>query len=95
MSKTYTPRPIDTSRVVLDDGLIALTEQLARSTHDVWARQRLADGWTYGPARDDAKKQHPSLVPYEDLSDSEREYDRQTAMQALKAVIALGYRITR
>ncbi|MEM9027146.1 MAG: RyR domain-containing protein [Pseudomonadota bacterium] len=89
----YTPKPIDTSNVVLDDDLVALTETLAESTHDVWARQRFLDGWTHGPMRDDAKRQHPSLVPYAELPDDEREYDRRTAIETLKAIVALGYRI--
>jgi len=89
----YDPNPIDTSRVRLSDELVALTERLAANTHDVWAKQRIAEGWTYGPKRDDATKQNPDLVPYSALPESEKEYDRQTAMQTLKAIVALGYRI--
>jgi hypothetical protein len=92
---SYQPMPIDTTKVVLPRDLLALTERLAEHTHDTWARRRLADGWTYGPCRDDANKQHPGLVPYADLSDAEQEYDRATAFQALKAIVALGYRIVR
>ncbi len=92
---SYQPRPIDTTRVVLPDELLALIEQLAEHTHDTWALQRLADGWTYGPRRDDAHKQHPDLVDYAQLSEAEKQYDRATALQALKAVVALGYRIVR
>lgn len=90
---TYQPTPIDTSHASLPEELEALTEKLARHTHDVWATRRMADGWTYGPRRDDEKKQHPDLVPYEDLPESEKEYDRRTAMETLKAIVALGYRI--
>ena len=90
---TYQPRPIPTDHVTLPDSLFAITEQLAASTHDIWARQRLAEGWTYGPKRDDAQKQHPCLVPYSDLPDSEKEYDRKTAVETLKAIVALGYGI--
>lgn len=91
----YTPDPVDTSRVVLPADLLALTERLARNAHDVWARQRLRDGWKLGPRRDDAAKEHPSLVPYEALDDSEREYDRQVALETLRTVVALGYRIAK
>lgn len=91
----YTPQPIDTSEVKLPDDVLELTELLARHTHDIWARQRLQDGWRYGPARSDTEKLHPCLVPYEALSDSEKEYDRQTAMQTLRAILALGYRIEK
>jgi ryanodine receptor 2 len=91
----YTPRPIDTSAVALTRDIRQLTERLAEHTHDVWSVQRLADGWRLGPARDDAKKEHPCLVPYAELPESEKEYDRNTALETLKAIIALGYRIER
>jgi hypothetical protein len=74
---------------------MALTERLAEHSHDVWATQRIADGWTYGPKRDDATKQHPDLIPYAELPEPEKEYDRKAAMETLKAIIALGYRIVR
>ena len=92
---SYQPSPIDTTKVVLPPELLALTERLAEHTHDTWARRRLADGWSYGPSRDDAHKRHPGLVPYAELSETEKEYDRATTLQALKAVMALGYRIVR
>jgi hypothetical protein len=91
----YSPKPLDTSSVALSDELEALTEYLAENTHDIWATQRLAEGWTYGPQRDDAAKKHPDLIPYADLSESEKEYDRRTAMETLKAILALGYRIEK
>jgi hypothetical protein len=91
----YTPNPIDTSAIQLAPDILDLTERLAENTHDVWARQRLAEGWTHGPARNDAEKKHPSLIPYAELPDSEKEYDRKTAMETIKAILALGYKITR
>lgn len=90
---TYVPQPIDTSAVELPPHLVVLTERLAESTHDHWASQRLADGWTLGPRRDDEAKTHPCLVPYDELPESEKEYDRRTALETLKAILALGYRI--
>jgi ryanodine receptor 2 len=91
---TYIPRPIDTSSVQLPAELAALTERLAEHAHDLWAAQRIHDGWTYGPARNDQLKQHPSLVPYAELTDAEKEYDRITAVGTLKAILQLGYRIS-
>jgi len=91
----YTPQPIDTSRIKLPKDLIELLEQLAEHNHDVWATQRLNDGWTFGAARDDKKKRHPCLVAYSDLAESEKEYDRHTVLGVLKAITALGYRIER
>lgn len=89
----YVPAPIDTSGVTLTPDLAALTERLARNTHDLWAHLRIAQGWRWGPARDDARMEHPSLVPYEALLESEKQADRDTAMGTVKAMLALGYRI--
>ncbi len=90
---SYRPQPIDTSKTELPDSLVALTERLAENTHDVWAAHRLSEGWSLGPRRDDASKTHPCLVPYADLPESEKQYDRQTAIETLKAVLVLGYAI--
>lgn len=90
---TYHPLPLDTSAVVLPETLLGLLERLAENTHNVWAAQRIRDGWTYGQKRDDANKKHPCLVPYADLPESEKEYDRKTAAETLRAVMALGYTI--
>jgi ryanodine receptor 2 len=90
---TYEPSPIDTSAVSLPAELHELTERLAENTHDMWAAQRVREGWSYGPARDDRKKLHPSLVPYDQLPESEKEYDRIASLGTLKAVLSLGYRI--
>jgi len=92
---TYQPEPIDTSNVTLPREIVELTEQLAASTHDHWAQQRLSEGWAYGPQRDDAAKRHPDLVPYDELSETEKQYDRRTAMETLKAIYALGYRVVK
>ena len=91
----YQPRPIDTSRVTLPRELLELTERLAENAHDNWAKQRMAEGWTHGPKRDDKAKKHPDLIPYNELPESEKEYDRKAAMETLKAIIALGYGIEK
>ena len=90
---SYKPEPIDTAGVELSADIVELTEILAKNAHDTWARQRMRDGWSYGPERNDARKEHPSLLPYEQLSESEKDYDRNAAIETLKAIIALGYRI--
>lgn len=91
----YQPKPIDTSPVKLTEEILALTELLAKHAHDIWAQQRLADGWKYGPTRNDSRREHPCLVSYEELSESEKQYDRNAAMETLKAISALGYRIEK
>ncbi len=92
---TYEPKPLDTSAIVLSGDIVALRETLARNAHDVWALERIAQGWAWGPQRDDAKKLHPCLVPYEELPESEKEFDRNTALATLKAICAAGYRIEK
>jgi hypothetical protein len=92
---SYKPEPINTSKVTLTEEIIELTELLAKNAHDIWARQRVAEGWRYGPQRNDVKKEHPDLVSYEELPESEKEYDRKAAMETLKAIIALGYQIEK
>ena len=92
---TYKPTPVDTSEVNLSNELLALTEELAKNTHEVWSAGRIAQGWTFGEKRDDTKKTHPCLIPYEELDESEKEYDRATALETLKLITALGYRIEK
>lgn len=92
---TYTPKPEDTSDVVLSDEILNLREKLAKNAHDIWAKQRINCEWKYGEKRDDKNKEHPCLVPYEELDDEEKEYDRNTAIQTLKLIIKLGYEIKK
>ena len=91
----YKPNPIDTSKIELPQDLLKLTEKIAENVHENWSIGRIADGWTYGETRDDNKKTTPCLVPYSKLSDSEKEFDRVTALQTLKLIVALGYRIEK
>ena len=91
----YDPKPVDTNDVELDSEILDLCELIAKNTHDVWAVGRIKEGWTYGDHRDDAQKKHPCLVPYEELTDAEKEYDRNTSLETLKLIIKLGYKITK
>ncbi len=85
---------IDTSGVRLDADVTALCERLARHVHALWIERRTRDGWTYGPARNDARREHPGLVPYDDLAETEKNVDREVAKGVIEAIVALGYRIT-
>ena len=91
----YIPQPIDTKGVVLPNELNALAEEIAKNVHEVWAEGRMKEGWTFGEKRDDAKKHHPCLVPYEELTDTEKEYDRNTSQETLKLIMKLGFRIVK
>ena len=91
----YKPEPINTSDILLPEDILLLAERLASNTHDIWAVGRINQGWTYGPARDDTAKKHPCLVPYEELPESEKEFDRATALETLRMIVKLGYRIEK
>ncbi len=91
--KPYNPNPINSSSVTLDTQLTDLTERLAENTHDLWALERMEQGWKFGEERDDALKLHPCLISYEELPEAEKVFDRKTALGTLKAIMALGYQI--
>ena len=91
----YTPEPMDLSSVDLPESLIQLSERIAENVHEVWAKARMDEGWTYGEKRDDIHKKHPCLVPDAELPEEEKEYDRNTAMNTIKMVKKLGFRIER
>ena len=94
-SNNYTPTPVDTTNIQLPEELMALAEAISKNVHEVWAQGRIADGWTYGEKRDDVNKKHPCLVPYEELPESEKEYDRNTSLETLKFIIQAGYQIEK
>ena len=91
----YIPQPIDTKEVVLPKELNLPAEEIAKNVHEVWAEGRMKAGWTYGKERDDVQKHHPCLVPYEELSENEKEYDRNTSQETLKLIMKLGFKITK
>ena len=89
--ETYIPKPLDTSDVQLSNEILELTEKLAENTHEVWSAGRIAQGWRYGEERDDGEKLHPCLIPYSQLSDDEKQFDRSTSLETLKCILKLGY----
>src|SRR5688500_13493368 len=89
----YEPKPIDTTNAVPGPEMAALTERLAENAHDLWAKERKAQGWTWGPERNDAEKRHPSLIPYSELPENEKKFDRETAMGTIGAILAMGAEI--
>lgn len=94
-NKMYSPKPIDLSDVQLSEELNELREAIAENAHDVWAEKRIAEGWRYGEKRNDDKKENPCIVPYSQLPDSEKEYDRQMAVNTIKLMIKLGYDLVK
>ncbi|MBR4848435.1 MAG: Ryanodine receptor Ryr [Bacteroidaceae bacterium] len=95
MKKDYVPEPVDTSDVQLPVELDELVEKIAKNVHDVWAQNRLDEGWVYGEQRNDTLKTHPCLIPYEELPEMEKEYDRDTAFGTLRLISKLGFKITK
>ena len=95
MKPTYVPKPEKTDDIVLSEELNSLVEAMAKNVHEVWAESRISQGWIYGPERNDALKTHPCLVPYEDLPEVEKAYDRDTAVGTLKLICKLGFKITK
>ena len=93
--KQYKPKPIDTKDIVLSTELNNLIEEMSKNVHEVWAETRISQGWTYGEERNDAEKKHQCLVPYEELSEEEKEYDRNTSLETLKLIIKLGFKIIK
>ena len=95
MKKNYVPQPMDTEDIQLPEELDALVEQMAKNVDEVWAKSRMEEGWTYGEERNDALKHHPCLVPYEELPEVEKAYDRDTALGTLKLICKLGFKISQ
>lgn len=95
VAENYRPAPLDLNDVHLPPGLEELTEAIAENTHEVWSAGRMAEGWTYGEKRDDASRKHPDLLPYSVLPEGEKDYDRATAMNAIKLIVKLGYKIEK
>lgn len=93
MDLKYTPQPIDTSDVILPSQLEQLIEEIAKNVHETWAKNRINEGWRYGETRNEALKHHPCLIPYNQLSEEERDYDRKTALATLKTIYKLGFKI--
>jgi hypothetical protein len=91
----YRPVPLDTSSMQLTGELVGLIEILAENAHDTWAAERLAAGWQYGPQRDDDARLHPCLVPYANLSETEKDIDRKMVLSTVRSIIAYGYELQR
>ena len=95
MRQNYVPQPVDTNDIELPVELNLLVEQMAKNVHEVWAQNRIEQGWTWGEERNDMLKHHPCLVAYDELPEEEKLYDRKTAIETLKLITKLGFRITK
>ncbi|MBO4607785.1 MAG: Ryanodine receptor Ryr [Prevotella sp.] len=93
-TETYIPQPVDTKDVELPEELKPLVEQMAKNVHEIWSETRISQGWSYGPERNDAEKKHPCLLPYEQLPEEEKVYDRNTSVETLKFILKAGFEIS-
>ena len=93
--KEYKPTPVDTQSIQLPEELNSLVEEMSKNVHEVWAQTRITQGWTYGEERNDSEKKHPCLVPYEELSEDEKTYDRNTSVETIKLILKLGFKISK
>lgn len=75
--------------------LVNCAEELAEHVHNKWAEEKIRQGWTYGPKRDDLKKESACLIPYDQLPEHEKNYDRVTAAETIRFLIENGYEITK
>lgn len=91
----YTPKPINTGDVELPEDLKPLTEIMARNVHEVWAANRMREGWRYGDRIDEDAKTHPCLIDYDLLSESEKDYDRFTSIETIKLILKSGFKIEK
>ena len=94
---SYQPSPFkaEAEDIVITEEIMNKIEDIAQNVHDQWAKGRMDEGWTYGETRNDEEKKHPSLVPYDQLSEAEKEYDRTTAIITIQSLLALGFEITK
>lgn len=81
--------------LLTDNSFSEVLENISQNVHNQWMTRRLADGWKSGSERNDEKKEHPSLIPYEELSDEEKEYDRHTAKTVINYLLNNGYDIIK
>lgn len=95
MKHEYIPKPVNTDDIKLPEELEQLAEKIAENVHEVWSAGRMAEGWKYGEKRDDEAKTHPCLVPYEELTEEEKEYDRATSQQTIKLILKLGFELRK
>uniref|UniRef100_A0A673ZP97 Ryanodine receptor 3 n=1 Tax=Salmo trutta TaxID=8032 RepID=A0A673ZP97_SALTR len=92
---SFIPTPVDTSQIVLPPHLDNVRDRLAENIHELWGMNKIELGWCYGKVRDDNKRQHPCLVDFTKLPETERNYNLQMSSETLKTLLALGCHVTQ
>uniref|UniRef100_A0A3P8SE98 Ryanodine receptor 3 n=1 Tax=Amphiprion percula TaxID=161767 RepID=A0A3P8SE98_AMPPE len=92
---SFIPTPVDTSQIVLPPHLDNIRDKLAENIHELWGMNKIELGWTYGKVRDDNKRQHPCLVDFAKLPETERNYNLQMSSETLKTLLSLGCHVAQ
>nr|ALL55473.1 ryanodine receptor [Spodoptera exigua] len=92
-SNGYKPAPLDLSAVTLTPKMDELVDQLAENTHNLWARERIQQGWTYGLNEDPDMHRSPHLVPYPKVDDAIKKANRDTASETVRTLLVYGYNL--
>ncbi|XP_040017275.2 ryanodine receptor 3 isoform X5 [Gasterosteus aculeatus] len=92
---SFVPTPVDTSQIVLPPHLDNVRDKLAENIHELWGMNKIELGWTFGKVRDDNKRQHPCLVDFGKLPETERNYNVQMSSETLKTLLALGCHVAQ
>ena len=87
----YKPAPLDLSAIELNVKMEELVDQLAENTHNVWAKERISQGWTYGLNEDVEKRRSPHLVHYANVDEAIKVANRNTASETVRTLLVYGY----
>lgn len=89
----YKPSPLDLNAVSLTPKLEELVDQLAENTHNLWAKERIQQGWTYGLNEDSENYRSPHLVPYSKVDEAIKKANRDTASETVRTLLVYGYQL--
>uniref|UniRef100_A0A8C8D3B2 Ryanodine receptor 3 n=1 Tax=Oncorhynchus tshawytscha TaxID=74940 RepID=A0A8C8D3B2_ONCTS len=92
---SFIPTPVETSQIVMLPYLEKVRDRLAENIHELWAMNKIELGWSYGKIRDDNKRQHPCLVDFPRLPETEKNYNLQMSTETLKTLLALGCHVVQ
>lgn len=92
-SNGYKPAPLDLGAIILTPRMEELVDQLAENTHNLWAKERIQQGWTYGLNEDPDLHRSPHLVPYSKVDDAIKKANRDTASETVRTLLVYGYNL--
>ncbi|XP_053461566.1 ryanodine receptor 2 isoform X1 [Nycticebus coucang] len=93
LTSGYKPAPMDLSFIKLTPSQEAMVDKLAENAHNVWARDRIRQGWTYGIQQDVKNRRNPRLVPYTLLDDRTKKSNKDSLREAVRTLLGYGYHL--